>query len=311
MSRRPNRLNANRLSAKLLKLTPFASLALLFAAAAAPLRAQAQDKAAKLDKKVVELCKQAGDLYKNAKSLHTEGTFVTKIDNNGQKREINVTVVYEIERPNRLSLKTQLDGDAKKGPDVVSDGKKLTLYRKALKQYTQEDAPKDLSEFSGRLPQAGPLAAGMLFPNILTDDPAGSLMEGVNSCSYVGIDKVDGTPAHHMKFSQDQFDWEMWVASEGKPFVLRMTRSVDGDNGRSRRRRLTRIGRPTRRSNQKYSRFPLRRTPPRSTNSRSDKPRRRRVELFAAGTEGDACHRRLVRQCSSFQRANKNSGGRP
>jgi hypothetical protein len=220
-------LAANRLSANLLKLTSVVFLALLCAVAAAPLRAED-----KLDKKTVEICKKAGELYKNAKTLHTEGTIVTKLDNNGQKRESNVTGVYEMERPNRFSLKTQLDGDAKKGPDVISDGKKLTIYRKALKQYVQEDAPKDVSELSGRLLELGSAMTGMLFANIVNDDPGDVLMQGVNSCSYVGMDKVDGTPAHHMKFSQDQFDWEMWVASEGKPFILRMSRSLDGDNGK-------------------------------------------------------------------------------
>lgn len=214
--------------ANLLNLTPVVSLALLCAAMAVPLRAED-----KLDQKVVELCKQVGDLYKHAKTWHAEGTFVTKFEKDGQKREINVSAVYEIERPNRLSLKTQLDGDAKNGPDVVCDGKKLTVYRKGLKQYVQEDAPKDMNELSNKLIQAGPVLVGMLSHSVLNDDPAGALLEGVNSCSYVGIEKVDGTPAHHMKFSQDQFDWEMWVAAEGKPFVLRMSQSVDGGNGKA------------------------------------------------------------------------------
>ena len=214
--------------ASLLKLTPVVSLTLLCAAMAGPLRAED-----KLDKKVVELCKKVGDLYKNAKTLHTEAAIVTKIDNNGQKREMNVTAVYEIERPNRLSLKTQVSGDGKKGPDVICDGKKLTVYRKAIQQYVQEDAPKDVSGLGSKVLPIGPATTGILVPNILNDDPADSLLQGVNSCSYVGLDKVDGTPAHHMKFSQDQFDWEMWVASEGKPFVLRMSQSADGGNGKA------------------------------------------------------------------------------
>jgi len=218
----------NLLSANLLKLTPVVSLTLLCAAMAGPLRAED-----KLDKKVVELCKKVGDLYKNAKTLHTEGTIATKIDNNGQKRETTVTAVYEFERPHRLSLKTQVNGDAKKGPDFISDGKTLTVYRKAIQQYIQEDAPKDVSGLGAKVLPIGPPTTGILFPNILNDDPADSLLQGVNSCSYVGMDKVDGTPAHHMKFSQDQFDWEMWVASEGKPFVLRMKQSVDGGNGKA------------------------------------------------------------------------------
>jgi len=34
---------------------------------------------------------------------------------------------------------------------------------------------------------------------------------------------------HHLKFSQDQFDWEMWVAAKGKPLVVKMTRTRLGD----------------------------------------------------------------------------------
>jgi hypothetical protein len=232
MSHCSNLRTANRLSANLLKLTPVVFLALVCAAMAAPLRAQDKDKADKLDPKVVELCKKVGDFYKTAKTLHTDVTFVAKGEVNGQKKEISITGVCELERPNRLAFKTQLDGDAKKGTDVISDGTKLTLYRKALKEYVQEDAPKDMSEFGPKVQQVGPIEAGTLFPNILTADPAGSLMEGVNSCSYVGMEKVDGTSAHHMKFSQDQFDWEMWVAADGKPFVLRMTRKVDADDNK-------------------------------------------------------------------------------
>ncbi len=228
MSRRENLTRASRLSASLLKLASIVSLTLFGAASARSLRAED-----KLDKKVVEICKKAGDFYKNAKSLHTEGAFVTKTENNGEKREIKIVAVYDVERPNLLSLKTQMDGDAKKGPDVICDGKTLTIYGKGRKQYIQEDAPKDISEMGTKVLQAGPVMVGMLFPNTLSADPGATLLDGVNSCSYVGIDKVDGTPAHHMKFSQDQFDWEMWVASEGNPYILQMSRKIDGDNGKA------------------------------------------------------------------------------
>ena len=188
----------------------------------------------KLDPKVVEIVKRTGDLYKNAKAIHVEGTVVSKRDNNGEKRGINVTLVYDSERPNHLSLKTKLDGDAKKGPDVIADGKNLTIYRKALQQYVQEESPDNIAEIGLRLLQVGPGTVGMAFAHVVAEDPADLLMQGVNSCSYVGLEKVDGTPAHHMKFSQDQFDWEMWVAAEGKPYIVQMLRIAEGDNGKVR-----------------------------------------------------------------------------
>ena len=83
-----------------------------------------------------------------------------------------------------------------------------------------------------KLLQLGPAMTGMLFGNVLADDPADILMQGVNSCSYVGKDQVDGAPVHRMKFSQDGFDWELWVAADGKPYVLRMIRTGEGPNGK-------------------------------------------------------------------------------
>jgi hypothetical protein len=205
----------------------FAGLALLGTGMTGPLRADDQ-----IDKKVVEIVKQTGDFYKNAKSFHVEGTFVSKVEGGDEKRDINVKAVYDIERPNRLSLKTELNGDSKKGPDVVADGKKLTVHGKGRKQYLEKDSPPSLAEIGIELLQLGPTMTGMLFGNVLADDPADLLMEGVNSCSYVGKDKVDGAPVHRMKFSQAGFDWELWVAAEGKPYILRMIRVGEGPNGK-------------------------------------------------------------------------------
>jgi hypothetical protein len=57
-------------------------------------------------------------------------------------------------------------------------------------------------------------------------------MDGVNSCSYAGKEKVGDVDAHHLKFSQDAFDWEMWVAVEGKPWIVKMTSSRGNDQGK-------------------------------------------------------------------------------
>jgi hypothetical protein len=195
-----------------------------------PLGARAGDD--KIDKKVVDIVNQCSALYKSAKAMHAEGAIATTVDNNGQKREFNVAAVFDVERPNHLSVKTKLDGDAKKGPDVIADGKHLTVYRKALKQYVEEDSPDGLGDIGMRLLQVGPGQVGMLFPHVMADDPADLLMQGVNSCSHAGKDKVDDTPVNRLKFSQDGFDWEMWVAAEGKPYILRMIRIQDGENGK-------------------------------------------------------------------------------
>ena len=163
--------------------------------------------------------KQTGEL-RDAKSLHAEADIVSKVEVATRSVKSRSRRFMTSNGPSGLSFKTEFDGD-QKGPDVVADGEKLTIHAKGRKEYTEEDTPSSLGDIGIRLLQLGPAMAGMLFANVLADDPADLLMQGVNSCSYVGKDKVDGTEVHRMKFSQDGFDWDLWVAVEGKPYIFR------------------------------------------------------------------------------------------
>ena len=183
-----------------------------------------------LDKKVLEIVKKTGDLYKDAKTLHVDSEVVSKIEQGGESKELKVSAVYDVAKPSQFAVRTKVDGDASKGPDVITTGKKTYVYRKSMKQYTEEDGDKPLSE-TGMSLMRDSTQVGMLFANIMGDDPADLLMQGVTSCSLVGEDKIDGKPVHRMKFSQPEFDWELWVASEGKPYILRMVSTrKGGDN---------------------------------------------------------------------------------
>ena len=208
----------------------FAALAFALLLPLSPLSRTAPLQAAddKLDKKVLEIVKQTGDLYKDAKSIHAEGTFDTKISGQGDDQEIKVEAIYEVARPFNLSLKTKVGGDAKKGPEVIADGKKAVLYAKTAKEYMEPEQLKTLPELGLAMLGLNSTYTGMLFGNILGENPGDLLMEGVTDCSYVGLEKVNGTPVHRMKFTQPQFEWEMWVASEGKPYVMRFISTRQG-----------------------------------------------------------------------------------
>ncbi len=182
-----------------------------------------------LDKKVLDIVKQVGEMHKSAKSLHTEATVVTDADGDQGKRQTKVTAVYDLEKPNRLSLRTRVDGDDKAGPDIVCDGKKLFVHRKKQKEYTEAE-PADLSDMGQTVLQLGFPNTGMLFANVLSADPYDALMTGVTECQYAGKEKVGGVDAHHLKFVQPGLDWELWVAAEGKPRVLKaLSKLENGD----------------------------------------------------------------------------------
>jgi hypothetical protein len=204
-------------------------LALGFAAHAAQGGDDKKEQTA-LDPKVIEIVKQVGAIYKDAKSIH--GDLSLAVTNDGEKKaEIKTTGTYDIEKPNRLALRTKSE-DGKAGIEYITDGKQVNILRRRLNQYMSDEAPASLSDVSQALQMQGYPNTGILFQNVLTDDPAGALMDGVNSCSYAGTEKVGDTNAHHLKFMQDAFNWEMWVPTEGKPLVLKIVTTRDTDNGK-------------------------------------------------------------------------------
>ena len=57
---------------------------------------------------------------------------------------------------------------------------------------------------------------------LCTSDPYAKLMEGVKTASNAGQETLDGAKAHHLKLTQDQFDWEVWIAADGDPLIRRV-----------------------------------------------------------------------------------------
>jgi hypothetical protein len=203
---------------------PTVALALL------ALTVRADEKKSDLDEKALAIVKQVGALHKNAKSMHTEGTFTSDIEGENGKRQMKVDAVVDVEKPNHFAIRTKLDGDSKAGPDLVCDGKKLYVHAKKLKQYTEDDAA-DMPAIGGTLLQYGKANTGILFQNVLADDPYEALMEGVTKCTYAGKEKVDGEETHHLKFEQPSLNWELWVATGDKPYVLKVLSVLEDGSG--------------------------------------------------------------------------------
>jgi outer membrane protein assembly factor BamB len=187
-------------------------------------------KPAELDPKVVKIVKQVAALYKNARSMRVEAVLATTVTEGKQERKIESEVTIDLERPNHFALRSRRANDHDAGLEVVCDGKSLYTHGKRLKQYTESKAPDDLAGIGKLLPRFGHAATGMLFQNVLSEDPDEILLDGVTACSYEGTEKVGDVNARHVKLKQPDLEWEAWVAAEGKPLVLKVvTRAANED----------------------------------------------------------------------------------
>jgi outer membrane protein assembly factor BamB len=184
-----------------------------------------------LDARSVEIIKRAAGLIKAAKSVHVEGELLTTVS--GEKEQkIEIMATIDAKRPNMFALRSRHKKDDNAGLELVSDGHTLTVHARRAKQYTESKAPADLDGVGKGMVRFGHAATGMLFQNVLAEDPGEMLLDGVASCEYSGREKVNGTEAHHVKLKQPDLDWELWVAAEGKPYVLKVVTNVSNESAK-------------------------------------------------------------------------------
>lgn len=158
--------------------------------------------------------KQAADFLKKAKSIAFDAAREQKIGT------LAITTPFSIavERPNRFSIRSKPNNLAAIDIALVSNGKTLSTTISQLKKYTEADAPDSIDALNND-PIISNLLRGMLITDLLAADPYKSLMDGVKSAKYSGSEQVEGVKAHHLLFSQDQFDWEIWIAADGDPVI--------------------------------------------------------------------------------------------
>jgi len=158
-----------------------------------------------------------GMVLQSSKHFRCQVTFLINSEMEGMKQEISASYALAAEKPNRLALRF-LKGMT--GNTVVCDGKKMITYAAALNRYEEKEAPRSFEQFTQGL---GPMSGNILFvDNLLRDDVYAAIMDGVIKASYAGKVSLGGQECDHLKFEQDQFDWELWVTCGMKPVVVQV-----------------------------------------------------------------------------------------
>ncbi len=200
----------------------------------------------------------------------------------GMKQEISATYALAAEKPNLLALR-HLRGMA--GNSVICNGKQLFTYSPVLNRYEENEAPRSFEQLSQGV---GPMSGNMLFvDNLLRDDVYASIMEGVTKVSYLGKETLEGQECEHLKFIQDQFDWDLWVSTGLKPVVIQvfsdMTKglsSLSGEGIPDKGMKMTVLNR--------FSNWQIEGVLPAGTFEFKPPPGARKADVLFEGEEGEA-----------------------
>ena len=175
---------------------------------------------------VDQIVRQMADVFQDVKSFSADLTTVMNTQMQGVNQSMTTDYSLAVQRPNRFAMVLT---NGMMGTTVVCDGAKLYTCIPMLKRYTESKAPGELSDVmtgSGALGTMSGMGGGALLGALLARDIHATLLDGVTSARYIGTEKLDDGEYLHLKFTQDSFDWDMWVKAGKPPLVRKMTMDI-------------------------------------------------------------------------------------
>ena len=135
-----------------------------------------------------------------------------EITESGQKIQLESTRKVAFRAPDRLAVDFE-DGNVTRR--VVYDGKTITLFEKPQNVYAQEPMPATLSEAMDTLTSK----YGMAIPaaELLRKGLMEKLTPQLRSGEYLGTATIEGVTCHHLAFSKEWVDVQIWVEDGEKP----------------------------------------------------------------------------------------------
>ncbi|MDJ0662317.1 MAG: DUF2092 domain-containing protein [Crocosphaera sp.] len=140
---------------------------------------------------------------------------------NGQKIQIGAIVNVKVRRPDKLNIDYQGDRNHVR---FYFDGKTFTMEGLTNKVYANFLAPSDVDNINKLVNQIGEklnitLPLGEI---ISTDNDLESIKNRITSGIYVGESQVNGIISHHLAFTQDDLDWQIWIEKGEQPLPRKL-----------------------------------------------------------------------------------------
>ena len=165
-----------------------------------------------------KLIRQMSERIKEAKHFRFQTIdTIDEVLETGQKLQFSHTRSGTISRPNKLRIDTMGDITNK---SVWKDEKTFTLLDKDHNLYGQIDATGTIDETIDMLMER--YGVSMPMADLLSGNPYKVLLSRVKTGEYVGLHNVGKIKCHHLAFTQEDVDWQVWIDAGDKPALRKM-----------------------------------------------------------------------------------------
>ncbi len=187
--------------------------------------AVSEEEPTDIEPKADKVIKQLSDYLQGLDSFRVDVESVTKMEMPGMKTEMTSAQAVALERPMKLAITPK---SGKVQGTIICDGETVYTYLPMTSEYTETEAPESIDQIWSTGAAAmimgmemGPQGQAFL-PSLLHSDPYQSIMDGVTGGKYLGTEEIEGATCHHLKFFQEELDWEIWVETGDKPVIRRL-----------------------------------------------------------------------------------------
>jgi len=181
--------------------------------------AERSNDAPDIDARAVdELKKMITELERYDKVVFKTRTTREAIQESGMKLQFDAEQEIGIHRPNKLYSIVQRDDGTK--TKFFFDGGTLTRLNVTDNKYAQLPVPQTINEMLDYVLENSDLPAPPML-DFLYGDMETSFLSGLQSAWYVGESRVFGRNCHHLAFSHEDVDFQMWIPTTGQPLPVK------------------------------------------------------------------------------------------
>ena len=158
------------------------------------------------------ILRQMGDFLSSAQSFgFTAHELIDEVEE-GQRIQYSNSRSMLVRRPDRIA--TEAYGDLV-NRSVWYDGKSFTLLDREFNTYIQVPAPNSIDAVLDQIEEQ--LEVVIPLGEVLSEDVYQALTPQIRQAQYLGLHQVRGIECHHIIFTQDDLDWQLWVEASSTP----------------------------------------------------------------------------------------------
>lgn len=191
---------------------------LLLVLAAGVIHSQSESKKPVIAPEADMVLRQMSErMHKVPASIFRLTDTIDDVQADGRKVQFAHLRQLTVVRPDKLKVETTGDVTNR---TVWLDGKTLTVWDRDKNVYAQLKDPGTIDQTLDMLQEK----YGMSLPgaDLLSEDVYKTLTEDCNAIDYIGIGYVGEEKCHHLAFTKENIDWQLWISLGAKPAPRKM-----------------------------------------------------------------------------------------